>query len=283
MTSDPRPKRAKMLRALGWPVRALENLGEQGVFYVRAIGWSQKTVRRYRKEVLRLISEISMGTGALAVIGGTVMVVVFILASAGAIVGTQGYYTLSSLKLEVLNGFFSAYVHTRVAGPAITGVALSATVGAGITAELGAKRISEEIDALEVMAVPSVPFLVTTRMLAAFLAIVPLYAIGVVSAFAFNKFTVVYVFGLSGGSYDHYFDSFLIPSDLLWSFFQAIVMAIAVTLVHTYYGYTASGGPAGVGLAVSKSVRVSIVLVITVVLLTSMGVFGPRDTFRISG
>ena len=57
------------------------------------------------------------------------------------------------------------------------------------------------------------------------------------------------IYGQGAGVYDHYFNTFLIPTDLLWSFLQAIVMSIAVMLVHTYYGYNASGGPAGVGRA----------------------------------
>ena len=80
-------------------------------------------------------------------------------------------------------GFISAYFNTREIAPLVAGLALSATVGCGFTAQLGAMRISEEIDALEVMAVPSLPFLVTTRLIAGFVAVIPLYVIGLLSSY----------------------------------------------------------------------------------------------------
>jgi phospholipid/cholesterol/gamma-HCH transport system permease protein len=83
--------------------------------------------------------------------------------------------------------------------------------------------------------------------------------------------------------YSHYFDTFLNPIDLLWSFLQAILMAIAIPLVHTYYGYFASGGPAGVGVAVGNAVRTSLVVVVTVTLLVSLSVYGSNGNFNLSG
>ena len=89
--------------------------------------------------------------------------------------------------------------------------------------------------------------MVSTRLMAGLIAIIPLYSLSVLAAFFAARFTTVYINGQSGGLYDHYFHTFLNPTDLLWSFLQAIVMSIGVMLVHTYYGFTASGGPAGVG------------------------------------
>lgn len=134
-------------------------------------------------------------------------------------------------------------------------MALAATSGAGTTAQLGAMRVAEEIDALESMAVQSMSYLVSTRLIAGLIAIIPLYSLSVLSAFFAARFTTVYISGQSRGLYDHYFNTFLIPTDLLWSFLQAIMMAIAVMLVHTYYGYNASGGPVGVGVATGDAVR----------------------------
>ncbi|WP_201407653.1 ABC transporter permease, partial [Mycobacterium paraintracellulare] len=115
---------------------------------------------------------------------------------------------------------------------------------------LGAMRINEEIDALESMAIRPVAYLVSCRIIAGMLAITPLYAIAVVLSFLASQFTTVVLFGQSGGLYDHYFTSFLNPVDLVWSFVQAVLMALAILLIHTYFGYFASGGPAGVGAAV---------------------------------
>src|SRR6201986_1549741 len=143
---------------------SLDELGRSGSFYARTIGWSYKVVVRYKKEVLRLLAEGAFGPGALAVIGGTVVIVVFMTFFTGLEVGQEGYTSLNSLGAAVYTGFISAYFNTREIAPIIDGTALSATVGCGFTAQLGAMRVNEEIDALEAIAVPSVPYLVTTRL-----------------------------------------------------------------------------------------------------------------------
>ena len=93
----------------------------------------------------------------------------------------------------------------------------------------------------------------------------------------------IYLSGQSRGVYDHYFNTFLIPVDLLWSFLQAIVMSIAVMLVHTYYGYNASGGPVGVGIAVGQAVRTSLIVVVTITLFISLAAYGASGNFNLSG
>ena len=141
----------------------------------------------------------------------------------------------------------SAYFNTREIAPLVAGLALAATVGCGFTAQLGAMRISEEVDALEVMGIPSLPFLVTTRMIAGFIAVIPLYVIGLLSSYWATRLIATGYYGQSKGTYDHYFHLFLPPGDVLWSFAKVLVFAVVIILIHCYYGYTASGGPAGVG------------------------------------
>lgn len=148
---------------------------------------------------------------------------------------------------------------------------------------MGAMRISEEIDALETMGIRSVEYLVSTRIVAGMIAITPLYAIAVILSFTASKLTTVVMFGQSAGLYNHYFATFLNPTDLLWSFLQAILMAIAVLLVHTYFGYFARGGPSGVGVAVGNAVRTSLIVVIAVTLLVSLSVYGANGNFNLSG
>ena len=172
-----------MRRAAGRPVVALDDLGGQLAFYVKALAWTPRTIRRYKKEVLRLLAEVTFGSGALAVIGGTVGVIAFLSFFTGTEVGLQGYAALNQLGTGAFTGFISAYFNTREIAPLVAGLALSATVGCGFTAQLGAMRISEEIDALEVMAVPSLPFLVTSRLIAGFIAVIPLYVIGLLCSY----------------------------------------------------------------------------------------------------
>jgi len=266
-----------------WPFAALNDLGGQLRFYVRALAWSPRTLRRYKKEVIRLLAEVSLGTGALSVVGGTVGVITFLAFFTGTEVGLQGYSSLNQLGTGAFTGFISAYLNTREIAPLVAGLALAATVGCGFTAQLGAMRISEEVDALEVMGIPSLPFLVTTRMIAGFVAAMPLYVLGLLSSYAATRFITTSYFGQSKGTYDHYFHLFLPPVDVFWSFAKVMVFAVVIILIHCYYGYTASGGPAGVGVAVGRAVRTSIVAINLVDFFFSLAVWGATTTVRIAG
>ncbi|MGW0044925.1 MlaE family ABC transporter permease [Rhodococcus sp. NPDC003348] len=261
----------------------VDSIGEQALFFWRALVWAPRALIHYRKETIRLIAEISMGTGALAVIGGTVVIVAFLTLFSGAVIAVQGYSSLGNIGVEALTGFFAAFINVRIAAPVIAGIGLAATIGAGSTAQLGAMRVSEEIDALEVMAIPSIPYLVSTRVMAGMIAIIPLYSLAVVASFMASRFATVVMNGQSPGVYDHYFSTFLMPTDILWSFAQAIVMGVAVMLIHTYYGYNAGGGPVGVGVAVGNAVRTSLIAVVTVTLLISLAVYGGSGNFNLSG
>jgi phospholipid/cholesterol/gamma-HCH transport system permease protein len=274
---------SKVSQLAGSPLRALDDLGAQMHFYVRSIAWSGRTIRRYKKEVVRLLAEVSLGTGALSVIGGTVGVLTFLAFFTGSQVGLQGYSSLNQLGTGAFAGFVSAYLNTREIAPLVAGLALAATVGCGFTAQLGAMRISEEVDALEVMGIPSLPFLVTTRMIAGFVAVIPLYVLGLLSSYAATRFIVTDYFGQSKGTYDHYFHLFLPPGDILYSFVKVLVFAVVIILIHCYYGYNASGGPAGVGVAVGTAVRTSIVAVNIVDFFFSLAVWGATTTVRIAG
>jgi phospholipid/cholesterol/gamma-HCH transport system permease protein len=248
----------RVRRVANRPLETLDAYGDQLSFYLRALAWTPRALRRYMKEILRLLAEVSFGSGALAVIGGTIGVMVGLTVFTGVLVGLQGYSALNSIGTSAFTGFLTAFFNTREIAPLVAGLALSATVGAGFTAQLGAMRISEEIDALEVMGVPSVPYLVTTRIIAGFLAIIPLYAIGLVSSYIASREVTVAFNGQSTGTYDHYFGLFLSPADVLWSFAKVLIFSTMVIAVHCYYGYRASGGPAGVGVAVGRAVRTAI-------------------------
>ncbi|MET7996512.1 ABC transporter permease [Amycolatopsis sp. NPDC005232] len=265
------------------PLETLDTLGDQMSFYGRALLWTPRTLRRYMKEVLRLLAEVSFGSGSLAVIGGTVGVMVGLTLFTGVLVGLQGYSALNSIGTSAFTGFLTAFFNTREIAPLVAGLALSATVGAGFTAQLGAMRISEEIDALEVMGVPSLPYLVTTRIIAGFVAVIPLYIIGLLSSYLASRLVVIYIYGQSAGTYDHYFDLFLPPQDVLYSFIKVLIFSILIILSHCYFGYRASGGPAGVGVAVGRAVRLSIVTVSIVNFFIGFAIWGTDVTVRIAG
>jgi phospholipid/cholesterol/gamma-HCH transport system permease protein len=217
------------------------------------------------------------------VIAGTVGVIAFMAFFAGTEVGIQGYASLSQIGVAKFTAFISAYFNTRELAPTVSALALSATVGCGFTAQLGAMRISEEVDALEVMGIPSLPFLVTTRMIAGFVAVIPLYVLGLLSSYASTRLIATGYYGQSKGTYDHYFHLFLPPGDVLWSFGKVMVFAVVIILIHCYYGYTASGGPAGVGIAVGKAVRTSIDAINLVDFFLSLAIWGATTTVRLAG
>ncbi|ETB14169.1 ABC transporter permease [Mycobacterium avium subsp. silvaticum ATCC 49884] len=264
-------------------VESTRKLGEQTVFYGQSLAAIADAIRRYPGELLRLIAEMGMGTGALAVIGGTVGIIGFLTLTTGALVAVQGYDTLSNIGVEALTGFLSAFLNVRMIAPCTAGLALAATIGAGATAQLGAMRINEEIDALEVMGIRAVTYLASTRIIAGILVVIPLYAVAVLMSFIAAKLLTIYVYGQSKGVYEHYFSTFLRPNDLLWSFFSALAMATGVMVVHTYYGFTATGGPAGVGEAVGRSVRSSMIVTAFVCLMISLSVYGQSGNFNLSG
>jgi phospholipid/cholesterol/gamma-HCH transport system permease protein len=270
-------------QAYNKPLSSLDKMGEELGFYLRAIRATPRSVTRYPKEILRLLAEVTLGSGALAVIGGTVGVITAMTFFTGAQVGLSGYAALDQIGTAAFAGFVSAYFNTREIAPLVAGIALAATVGCGFTAQLGAMRISEEVDALEVMAIPSMPFLVTTRIVAGLVAIVPLYVVGLLSSYFATRLTVTLFYGQSPGTYDHYFNQFLPPGDVLWSFGKVVVFAVSVILIHCYHGYTAGGGPAGVGVAVGRAVRTSIVVINVIDLFLSMAIWGSSTTVRLAG
>ncbi|TDV52330.1 MlaE family ABC transporter permease [Actinophytocola oryzae] len=274
---------SRIVAVANQPLDGLATLGQQLAFYARVLAWVPRTLAHYPREILRLLSDVFFGSGALAVIGGTLGVMIGMTVFTGLIVGLQGYSALNQLGTSALTGFIAAYFDTREVAPLAAGLALSATVGCGFTAQLGAMRISEEIDALEVMAVPSLPYLVTTRVIAAVAAVVPLYLVGLLASYVASRQVTVWFYGQSSGTYDHYFHLFLPPEDVLWSFLKVMVFSVVVILVHCYYGYTASGGPAGVGVAVGRAVRAAIVVQMLLDFFLSLAIWGATTTVRIAG
>ncbi|WP_319457097.1 MULTISPECIES: ABC transporter permease [unclassified Mycobacterium] len=261
----------------GW-----NRVGLQMAFYTKSLAEMRNALVYYRIEILRLIAQMSLGSGALAVIGGTIVIVGFLTLSAGATVAVQGYNSLSGIGVEALTGFTSAYVNVRLVAPAVAGIGLAATIGAGATAQLGAMRINEEIDALEVMGVRSIAYLVSSRVMAGVIVVIPLYCVALLMAFIAARASTTFGYGQSTGVYDHYFNTFLRSTDVIWSFLEVVAMGAAIMLVHTYYGYTATGGPAGVGEAVGRAVRTSLVVSAFVIVSIALAVYGQSGNFNLA-
>ena len=255
----------------------LEQAFDQLAFYVKVLVQLPRGLK-YRREITTLISDITIGTGALVIGGGMFFVVMSIAFFTGTEVGLEGFTGLQQIGAQAFTGVISSLANTREITPLVAGVALAAQVGAGFTAQLGAMRISEEIDALEVMGIDSFVYLVTTRVWAALVTMIPLYLAALFASYLATGLVVTKFFGLSPGVYQHYFQLFLPPLDIVYSFVKAMVFAVAVTIIHCYYGYRATGGPAGVGVAAGRAIRISIIVVVLLNLLLSTVMFGGAST-----
>ncbi|HEY2717554.1 MAG TPA: ABC transporter permease [Solirubrobacterales bacterium] len=265
--------------AIGWfdtPREWLDGFGEMAGFGAR-VGRLVLTGRsfRYLGEGLRQAGILIFGSALI------IWAFVFIL---GLQCGLQGAYFNRSVGAPSLAGLFSAYCDLREGVPYAFGYILSAKVGTGIVAELGAMRISDEIDALEVMGVEPVTFLAASRLLGAWIAIPFLYLIGIGVAYLASYFAVVKQVGdVSSGGYQLIFWMFQSPPDLLFSLTKGMVMATGIILVGCYYGYTASGGPVGVGTATAQSMVVNIILVHIVGMLGTVIFWGANPRAPIGG
>src|SRR3989440_7743636 len=273
----------------GAPGRVLERVGrpfegliKQLKFDIAAIKAMPKALH-YWKVIASTVSDITIGVGALVVGAGTFFVIFSMAFFTGTQVGLEGFQGLSQIGAQAFTGLVSSWANTREITPLVAGVALAAQVGTSFTAELGAARISDEIDALEVMAVPSMTYMVSTRIWAALITMIPLYLAALFASYIATAAIVTRFFTLSMGTYTHYFHLFLPPVDVLYSVIKAIVFAIVVTLIHCYYGYNASGGPAGVGVASGRAIRLSIVTVVVLNLFLSLLFWGGHNTVSIAG
>jgi phospholipid/cholesterol/gamma-HCH transport system permease protein len=272
-----------VVRAVEGIVAALAQLGDFVTFAGRTLLAIPATVALYHREALRQLKDIAWGSGALIVGGGTIGVMVLLALSAGTSLGIEGFNGLEIVGLAPLTGFVSASANTRELAPLIAALALASQVGCRFTAQLGSMKIHEEVDALEVMAVEPMRYLVSTRVIACGIAIVPLYLIGLIGSYIASMLSVVVIFGQSPGQYDHYFSTFIVGWDVFRSVVKILVFATAITLIHCWYGMRVGGGPQAVGEATGRAIRASIVVIVVLDMIMTLVFWGGDSGFRIGG
>jgi phospholipid/cholesterol/gamma-HCH transport system permease protein len=261
----------------------LRQIGDQVRFSAETLGSLVDVFARYRGELLRQIAAMGLGTGALAVLGGTVAIMAFLSMTGAGVLAVQIYNELTMVGVEALNGFATAFVATREVIPLMAVFAFASTIGAGTTAQLGAMRINEEIDALEVMGVNSIAYLASTRVAAGMIVVVPLYSVALVLGYLSGEVITTIFYGQSNGVYQHYFNTFFSPIDVIRSYLATVAEAMAIMLIHTYYGFTAKGGPAGVGEAVGRAVRLSLIAATCVIVMVTLAAYGRTGDFNFAG
>jgi len=240
-------------------------------------------VRRYRKEFTRVLVDISWGNGSIVVGGGTIGVAIVLGATAGALISVEGFNALNLLGLGPATGLISSFVGTRELAPVMIGLAFATQAGCRFTAQLGAMRINEEIDALDTLGINSVAYLVTTRVAAAVTAAVPLFLVCLAAAYVSAEMVAAAVSDHSVGTYMHYFSLAASGRDVFFAVVKAVVFVFAASTMQCYYGYYASGGPAGVGVAAGRAMRASITVVIIVNMLLTMALWSVDSGARFGG
>jgi phospholipid/cholesterol/gamma-HCH transport system permease protein len=263
----------------GWltvPRDWIASFGEISKFCLRVLG------QVYGLRVFRFFGEALRQAGIL-ILSSTLVIwgLVFII---GLQCGIEGAYFNRSVGAPAYAGVFSAWCDLRELVPYAFGYMMAAKVGTGIVAELGSMRISDEIDALEVMGIDSLLFLCATRLLAAWMVLPFMYIAAVGAGFFASYLAVVQQIGeVSSGGFFLIFWMFQNPPDLLYSVLKGMFMATAIVLVGCYYGYTASGGPVGVGTATAKSMVLNIVLVHLIGMLGTQLFWGANPRAPIGG
>ena len=254
----------------------LESMGAIGRFCGR-VWWAVVSLRvlRYLGEALRQAGILI--TGSMAIVLGLVFVL-------GAQCGIEGAYGAKAVGAQSSVGAFTALCDLREVIPYAFGYMMAAKVGTGIVAELGSMRISDEIDALEVMGMDSIIYLGATRLLGCWLVLPFVYIIAVVVGITASYLVVVVQLGqVSGGGYLQLFWMFQSPADLIFSMLKGMAMATFVVLVGIYYGYHVTGGPAGVGRATAKSMVANIIGVHLIGLLGTQIFWGGNPRSPIGG
>src|SRR5256885_9214881 len=255
--------------------------------WVAALGDIAKFAGRDFREVFglrvfRFFGEALRQAGIL-ILGSTLVIwsLAFIL---GLQCGIEGAYFSRSVGAPANAGVFSAWCDLREIIPYAFGYMMAAKVGTGLVAEIGAMRISDEIDALEVMGISSMTFLCATRLLAAWMVLPFMYIAAVGAGFLASYIAVVQQIGeVSSGGFFLIFWMFQNPPDMLYSLVKGMAMATLIVIVGAYYGYTASGGPVGVGTATAKSMVLNVVGVHLLGMLGTQVVWGADPRAPIGG
>lgn len=271
---------AKSARSSGL---AVTKAGHMVYFFGHIVSSIPVTLGRYRREFLRVLSDIAWGNGSIVVGGGTVGVALLLGITAGALITVEGYNTLNLLGLGPATGLLSSWGSTRELAPVMIGLAFITQAGCRFTAQLGAMRIAEEIDAMEGLAIKPIPYLVTTRVMAAVVATIPLFLACLAIAYMASQIVFALSSGSSTGTYLHYFELFSSSRDVLYATCKAVIFVFVASAIQCYYGFFAAGGPEGVGIAAGRAMRASISTVIILNALLTMAMWGVDAGARFGG
>ncbi|MFZ2176621.1 MAG: ABC transporter permease [Rhodococcus sp. (in: high G+C Gram-positive bacteria)] len=260
-----------------------EGIGRWVLFTAQTIVMLPITVRSYRKQTLKTMNNMAWGRGSIVVDGGVISLLVILGVAIGISIAIEAYNALELIGFGALTGVVGAFLNIREMAPMVTGIGFAAQVGCRMTAEIGAMRISEEIDATETLGIRAIPFVVGTRLIGGMLCVIPGFLLSLAIAFA-TCMTVVTVFrGSPSGTYDHYFAQFINVGEVASSLAKAVTFCAVITIIHCYYGFFASGGPEGVGRASGRAIRASLVATVVMNLVMTVVLWGLHPELIFTG
>lgn len=266
------------------PIRKpLVEAGQWALFIGQSLWYVPLTLRRYSRQTLQAMNSLAWGRGSIIVDGGTISVLIILGIAVGASVAIEGFAVLNLIGFGSLSGIIGGVGTVREIGPLVGGIAFTAQAGCRMTAEIGAMRISEEIDAVDAIGLRPIPFVVGTRLIGGLAVVIPGYLLTLVAAFFVQNTVIKTFYRQPVGTYDHYLDMFVTPTDLAYSVIKASVFCVAVTLIHCYYGYFTSGGPVGVGRASGRAVRASLVAIMFLDFTLTVALWGLQPQFIFRG
>jgi phospholipid/cholesterol/gamma-HCH transport system permease protein len=266
------------------PLRELfRTIGQWTLFIGQTFWFLPVTVRRYRRQTLQQMNSLAWGRGSIIVDGGVISVLLLLGIAVAAVVAIESFAVLNIIGFGPLSGIVAGVGCIREIGPLAAGIAFAAQTGCRMTAEIGAMRIAEEIDAVEAMGLRPIPYVIGTRLVGGLLCVVPGYVVTLMTTFYVMDMVIRVFHHQPGGTYRHYVVEFVTPRDLLYSVLKVIIYAVAVTLIHCYYGYFVTGGPVGVGRASGRAVRASLVMILVLDFTLTVALWGLRPVFVFKG
>ncbi|SKG96670.1 ABC-transporter integral membrane protein [Mycobacteroides abscessus subsp. massiliense] len=270
-------QRVAIRPAENWLIR----VGRFVIFVAQSLWYLPATLRVYGKQTLRVLHNLAWGRGVL-VRGGVVSTMLLLGFAIGAVMAIETYAGLDTVGFGALTGAVGGLASVREMAPIAAGIAFAAQAGCRMTAEVGAMRSSEELDALEALGIRSIPFVVGTRLVGGMLCVIPAFLVTLLLSFIISRVLVTAVRGQSVGTYNHYFIQFIDPRDIVFATIKVLIFTAAVTIIHCYYGFFSDDGPSGVGIASGRAVRASLVVIILLDMLITVVLWGlvPSYAFR---
>src|ERR671923_124615 len=233
-------------------MQQLTGMGRMFLFLLSAFAWAVRPPQRIR---LIIFHVRSIGVESLSVV---LLSGIF----TGMVMGLQGYYSLRQFNAESFLGSAVALGLLRELGPVLSAFMVTGRTGSAMAAELGTMRATEQIDALDSMAINPVKYLVTPRIVASLLAMPLLTAIFDVIGIFGSYLVGVSLLGVSSGSFFAGMESAVVFHDVYSGFIKSLSFGLIITWICCYKGFHAPPMATGVSQATTESVVLSFVLIL---------------------